>query len=146
MSTGNEDTDKDLSAAAVDSVKEAVGRARVRNAKFLSRRGIADTSEQGEINVGPRPKITVPYENAAPLPYHHRRRTGLLSGPEDSEDDDSNDEWEEHVDVDEKAAHASVKAAKAATEAVAAARRLNESEIETGAPGPRVRLGVRARR
>ncbi|CAN8068044.1 unnamed protein product, partial [Agarophyton chilense] len=44
--------------------------------------------------------------SGASVPYQKRRRTSLIPLPNGSDDGDSNDEWEEHVHVDQRAVHA----------------------------------------
>ncbi|KAI0566790.1 DNA repair protein Rad4 [Gracilaria domingensis] len=43
---------------------------------------------------------------AVRTPYHKRRKASLIPHAEGSDDDDSNDEWEEHVHVDQRTVHA----------------------------------------
>lgn len=117
MSATDGDKDKDLPSASADALKNALVNGRKRKAKFLKKRGLKAEPAQGEIQIGNRPKPAASPVESSPVPYRLRRSTGLLTGPDESEDDESNDEWEEHVEVDERTVAISVSAAVAAAEA-----------------------------
>lgn len=95
-----------LRTAAIDSVTDAITRGRKR------RPGKRDAHER-EIQIGPTTSATAeqladPGKQLQNMSYHKRRRVSLIPGLEADAEDDSNDEWEEHVDMDTDAVEAAV--------------------------------------
>lgn len=117
MSATDGDEGKDLPSAAADALKNALVSGRKRKEKFRKKRGLKPEPPRGEIEIGTPATPAASPGGIDPVPYRLRRSTGLLTGPDESDDDESNDEWEEHVEVDERTVAISVSAAVAAAEA-----------------------------
>lgn len=103
----NEESDtKGLRTAAVDSVTSAITRGHKRRS---GRRDVAG----GEIQIGPTTsaaaeQLADPDKQLQNVSYHKRRRVSLIPEQDGDADDDSNDEWEEHVDMDTDAVEAAL--------------------------------------
>lgn len=92
---------QELGNAAEQLVREAIGRGRKRRA------GRPNVSHD-EIRLNQKPRQIV--DASKQIPYQKRRRASLIPG--DEEEDDSNDEWEEHVELDRDMLEAGVKVAE----------------------------------
>lgn len=111
----NDNNDSDtlpgLGSLAEQSVKNAISRGRKRRAH---RPGVGTD----EISIKPISALS-PSELAHPdrqLPnatYHKKRRVTLIPTGDDESEEDSNDEWEEHIEVDRDRAQALVQSAEA---------------------------------
>ncbi len=136
----------DLPNAAITSVQNAAGRGfnrRARRERALGRNNTNNAAvNPSDIIVTSRQRTSG--SASASLSTSSLPAQVIPRGDSESEDDESNDEWEEHVEVDERTAHRVVKRAqkaaarRAAAErrAAAAAQRKSESEIEPAAPDP----------
>lgn len=82
-----------LGSIAEQSVKAAIVRGRKRRGRA---NGIANNSD---IHITPSQTNPSSLIESKQIPYHKRRRTALIPNS-DEESEDSNDEWEEHVEVD----------------------------------------------
>lgn len=99
-----------LGSQAEQSVKNAVSRGRKRRAHRSS-------VETGEIQIRSTPKISPtelinPDQKLPNVSYHKRRRVTLIPNDEHDSEDDSNDEWEEHVEIDQGRARALIESTK----------------------------------
>lgn len=99
-----------LRSQAADSITNAITRGRKRRA---GRRDVTSTAIQiGQTtNIQPE-KLANPAKQLHTIPYHKRRRTSLIPEEDGDNDDDSNDEWEEHVDMDVEKVEAAVESLK----------------------------------
>lgn len=82
-----------LGSIAEQSVKAAIVRGRKRRGRA---HGVANNSD---IHITPSQTNPSSLIESNQIPYHKRRRTALIPNS-DEESEDSNDEWEEHVEVD----------------------------------------------
>lgn len=99
---------KQLRDAAVDSVTGAITRGRKRRPRH---RDIPERDIQiGPLTTAKPEQLAAPQRQLQAISYHKRRRTTLIPGAEMDDEDDSNDEWEEHVDMDTDAVEAAVEA------------------------------------
>lgn len=123
MTNHDKNANDDLPSAAISSVQNAVGRGLVRRAR--RERAL------GRNNVN-----SIPASSSEIVVTSRQRKAGSTSlstsslpsqviprGDSESEEEESNDEWEEHVDVDERTAKHAVKSAQKAAEKRAAAER-----------------------
>lgn len=104
--------EESLSEIAQSSVRHAVTRGRKRRALPPQQNGSVRLAVD---DTRPTDRSAAPLY---PVPYHKRRKTSLIPHADAHSDDDSNDEWEEHVHIDEQlvraAAAASLKNASSA--------------------------------
>lgn len=105
---------EDLPAAAVSSVKDAIDRGlarRARRDRNLGRAGSsANASSSADIIIG----SSRGGGPSTPKPGSLRAPDSLINGGDSESDDESNDEWEEQVDVDTRAAEVAVRKARRA--------------------------------
>lgn len=106
----DEPDESGLRTAAIGSVTQAITRGRKRRP---GKRGSPDR----EIQIGPTTSATAeqladPGKQLQRVSYHKRQRVSLIPGLDAEAEDDSNDEWEEHVDMDTDAVEAAVEVLK----------------------------------
>lgn len=101
---------RDLNAAAEDSVKDAINRGRTRRprGKKMQDREVA-LENPGTAGGNKR---VAPMEQKLFVPYLKRRKTSLIPEDNHGEGEDSNDEWEAKIEVDPKVMEAAVASLK----------------------------------
>eukprot|EP00177_Eucheuma_denticulatum_P006656 GFKZ01012115.1.p1 GENE.GFKZ01012115.1~~GFKZ01012115.1.p1 ORF type:complete len:787 (-),score=145.49 GFKZ01012115.1:1275-3635(-) len=103
-----------LRSIAADSVVGAIHRGRKRRRRDESK---ADPAIQiGAPTSVDAEHLATPSKQLQSTSYHKRRRVSLIPGEDEEMDDDSNDEWEEHVDMDADTVEAAVKSRKEQSE------------------------------
>lgn len=98
-----------LDSNAEELVKDAIQRGR-------KRRSSSRNVSNGEITLRSTPKVDptslIKPNKLTHKPSYHKQRKNTLIPQQDESDDESNDEWEEHVDVDHETMKAAVKFAE----------------------------------